>query len=198
MNRGSITLLAMVACLTVVCGCVWSMDEAVLTPTAGKATSDKEFNKAMAVWFGHKYKDGEKMLREFSKKHPDSRWRAEADLHVGCALTFNGQYGEAKRIFTGLAREFADTNIRAKATARLGNVAEREGRYGDAIGYYSSVLRMNPTWDQFKYANYRGRKLLMTRRTLEAKINCGPIALAACLDALGKPEEAKSADMVSG
>jgi len=189
-----------VAGLICICGAVWGMDEAILTPTDGTAIAaeDQEFNSAMAVWYKHNYKDGEKRLREFSKKHPHSRWRAEADLHVGCYLTFKGQYGEAKQIFRALAKEFSNTNIREKATARLGNVAEREGKYDDAIGYYSSILRMNPTWDQFKYANYRGRKLLMTRRALVAKINCGPVALAACLDALGKSAEAATARAIQG
>lgn len=52
----------------------YALDEGALTATAGPAVTaeDREFDAAMAVWFGHKYKNGEKLLREFSKKHPDS------------------------------------------------------------------------------------------------------------------------------
>jgi len=169
----------------------WALDEAVLTPTpersvAGskamtekdKAKAEKAFNAAMSVWYKHDYKNGEKLLGEFAKKHPNSKWRAEAELHQGCYLIYAGKTAEAKPIFERLASEFADTNISAKARIRLGNIAERQANIDEAISQYSSVLKMNPTWDQFKYANYNARKLLMTRKGLQARINCGPVALA--------------------
>jgi TolA-binding protein len=61
---------------------VFALDEAVLTPAdtiSGRPTKiipaeDKEFNADMAVWFSHKYKEGEKKLKEFSQKYPYSRW----------------------------------------------------------------------------------------------------------------------------
>ena len=168
-------------------GMAWALDEAVLTPTPersgaitekDKAKAEKEFNAAMSVWYKHDYGNGEKLLGEFAKKHPNSKWRAEAELHQGCYLTYIGQTSKAKPIFERLASEFADTNISAKARIRLGNIAERQANIDEAIRQYSSVLKMNPTWDQFKYANYNARKLLMTRKGLQARINCGPVALA--------------------
>jgi hypothetical protein len=56
----------------------WAMDEAVLTPTSKTAVAqeDKEFNDAMSIWFKHRYKDGAKLLREFSEQNPNSRWAA--------------------------------------------------------------------------------------------------------------------------
>jgi len=190
--------------LRVICGCLvillmsgvaWALDEAILTPTndSAKAAEEKAFSSAMDVWFKHRYSDGEKLLAEFAAKYPDSRWRAEAELHRGCFLTYLGQSKDAKPIFEKLASEFANTPIKAKATLRLANIAEREAKTDDAIVDYGKVLRMNPTWDQFKYANYHARKLMMTRRKQEARINCGPVALAACLDALGRKSEAATA-----
>jgi YD repeat-containing protein len=171
------------------------LDEAILTPTNDsiKAVEEQAFNEAMNVWFSHRYADGEKLLAEFAKKHPDSRWRAEAEMHRGCYLTYLGQSETAKPIFEKLVSEFANTPIRAKATLRLANIAEREAKTDDAIANYAKVLRMNPTWDQFKYANYHARKLMMTRGKQEARINCGPVALAACLEALGRKSEATTA-----
>jgi len=170
----------------------WGIDEAVLSPTnkADVAQENKEFNDAMSVWFKHRYADGEKLLDEFAAKYPDSKWRAEAELHQGCYLTYLGQSANAKPIFERLTSEFADTNIKTKATLRLANIAEHEAKTDDAIAQYTKVLKMNPTWDQFKYANYHARKLTMTRGRQQARINCGPIALAACLDALGCKSEA--------
>lgn len=178
--------------LRVFCGCLvvlmmscgaWALDEAILTPTndSVKAAEDEAFNSAMSVWYSHRYADDEKLLAEFAKKHPGSRWRAEAEMHRGCYLTYLGQFDKAKPIFEKLASEFSNTPIKAKATLRLANIFEREAKTDDAIANYAKVLRMNPTWDQFKYANYRARKLMMTRGKQEARINCGPVALAACL-----------------
>lgn len=175
-------------------GSIWAMDEAVLTPTSKVAVAqeDKEFNDAMSIWFKHRYADGEKLLREFSSKHPDSRWTAEADLHVGCYLTYLNRLEDAHSIFNKVIDTHPKDVAATKAKIRLGNVAERGGRFNEAIDYYCNALKMNPSWDQFKYANYRARKLIMTAGKLQARINCGPVALAACLDALGKPSEAAS------
>ena len=183
-----ISLLSFVL-MAMICTVAYALDEAVLTPTpesrhAGamaekdKAKAEKEFNTAMSVWYKHDYKNGEKLLGQFAAKYPDSKWRAEAELHQGCYLIYAGKTAEAKPIFERLASEFADTNISAKARIRLGNIAERQANIDEAIRQYSSVLKMNPTWDQFKYANYNARKLLMTRKGLQARINCGPVALA--------------------
>jgi len=65
---------------------VFALDEAILTPVniiSGRPTriipaEDKEFNAAMSVWFSHKYKEGEKKLKEFSQKYPNSRWTTGA------------------------------------------------------------------------------------------------------------------------
>jgi YD repeat-containing protein len=189
--------LIALSCISAILTCrtAWGLDEAVLTPTNDSVRSAEEeaFNSAMGMWFKHRYADGEKLLAEFAKKHPDSRWRAEAEMHRGCYLTYIGQSKEAIPIFEKLASEFENTPIKAKATLRLANIAEREAKTDDAIVNYGKVLRMNPTWDQFKYANYHARKLMMTRGKREARINCGPVALAACLDALGRKSDAITA-----
>lgn len=78
-------------CVSVVsiCGTVWALDEAVLTPTPERsakslsaevqkqdqADAEKEFSAAMSVWFKHRYREGEKLLGEFARKNPNSRWR---------------------------------------------------------------------------------------------------------------------------
>lgn len=169
-----------------------AMDEARLVPTGAKvdAKADKEFDDAMAVWFKHGYAGGQKMLTEFSKKHPDSRWTAEADLHVGCYLTYLNRLDEARTVFDNVIKAHPKDVSATKAKVRLGNVGERAGRFDYAIACYTDALKMNPTWDQFRYANYRARKLIMTKRALQARVNCGPIALAACMDALGKKAQA--------
>ena len=169
--------LIVLVCIGIVsiCGTAWAMDEAVLTPTNSnvRSTEDKVFEAAMKVWYSHKYADGKKLLKEFAEKHPNNRWRAEAELHEGCYLTYLGQTADAKTIFQRLASEFVNTNIKTKARLRLANIAEREAKTDDAIAQYAAVLRANPTWDQFKYANYHARKLMMTRGKQEARINCG-------------------------
>lgn len=169
--NGTLVLLCVATILTG--GTVWALDEAVLTPTndSVKPAEEEAFNSAMSVWYSHRYSDGEKLLAEFAAKCPDSRWRAEAEMHRGCYLTYLGQSKDAEPIFEKLASEFANTPIKAKATLRLANIAEREAKTDDAIANYGKVLRMNPTWDQFKYANYHARKLMMTRGKQEARIN---------------------------
>lgn len=193
-DKAKLGFLICVAALAF-CSAAWAMDEAVLTPTNNKAkpAEEKAFKYAMDVWFKHKYADGEKMLREFAKQNPDSRWRAEADLHVGCYLTYLNRLDDAKSIFDNVITSYPGDIAATKAKIRLGNVAERAGKFDDAIDYYTNSLQMNPTWDQFRYANYRARKLIMTRGKLQSRINCGPVALAACLDSLGKYAEAAGA-----
>lgn len=206
MNRNVWKSLIPIVCLATlsVCGGVWALDEAVLTPAlesrhAGtmtekdKADAEKAFGEAMSVWHKHRYAEGEKLLGEFAAKHPNSRWRAEAELHQGCYLTYLNKTSEAKPIFERLASEFAGTNIETKAQLRLAGIAEQEVRVDEAIAQYAKVLKMNPTWDQFKYANYNARKLIMNCGKLLARINCGPVALAACLDVLGKKDRAAEA-----
>lgn len=185
-------------------GSAWALDEAVLSPTNDSAEAvvgeeDKAFNDAMSIWLKHKYEDGAKLLREFSEKNPNSRWAAEADLHVGCYLTYLNRFDEARTIFDKVIEKYPNHMVATKAKIRLGNVAERAGRFDEAISHYTNSLAMNPTWDQFRYANYRARKLVMTRGKLQARINCGPVALAACLDVLGKQSEAAGArDLQAG
>ncbi|MCX6345477.1 MAG: cysteine peptidase family C39 domain-containing protein [Armatimonadetes bacterium] len=175
-------------------GAAWALDEAVLTPTNDKkvAAEEHDFDAAMGIWFRHRYAEGEKMLKEYSKKNANSRWKAEADLHIGCYQTYLGQYDDAKKLFRKLASETDNKDIRAKANIRLGAIAVREAKHNDAIAYFTGILKTNPTWDQFKYANYNARKLIMTAGKQEARINCGPVALAVCLDALGKKNEASA------
>ncbi len=176
-------------------GTVWAMDEAVLSPTSKAAViqEDKEFHDAMSIWFKHRYADGKKLLQAFSEKHPGSRWTAESDLHIGCYLTYLNQLDDARTVFNKVIDAHPKDVAATKAKVRLGNVAERGGRFDEAIDFYTNALKMNPSWDQFRYANYRARKLIMTKGKRQAQINCGPVALAACLDALGKHAEATSA-----
>src|SRR5690554_1190302 len=100
----------MTVLLMLIAGCIitgichqpaWALDESELTPTSKKivAAEDAEFNDAMKVWNSHKYHDGEKLLRKFAEKYPDSRWAAEAELHVGCGLVYKKQFNEARSIF---------------------------------------------------------------------------------------------------
>jgi predicted negative regulator of RcsB-dependent stress response len=177
----------------VISGSAWGMDEAILTATSKKvvAKEDAEFNEAMRIWLKHDYARGEKMLEEFAKKHPDSRWAGEAELHCGCYLTFNRRYDEAREVFGKLIKKHAHDNIRTKATLRLGNVAERQAKFDEAIKLYTNAMGMDTTWDQFRYANFRAKRLIMSKGKLQAIVNCGPVALEVCLKALGKATEAK-------
>ena len=71
-----ILMICVVCVIVSVGGMAWALDEAVLTPTPksemamskkDKAKAEKEFNAAMSVWFGHDYKNGEKLLGEFAR-----------------------------------------------------------------------------------------------------------------------------------
>lgn len=176
----------------------WAMDEAILTPTNSTviASEEAKFNAAMSLWFKHEYGEGAELLKRFSREHPNNRWAAEADLHVGCYLTFLERYDEARPIFDQLISRHPGNNVATKARMRLANIAERSGKLQEAIGHYSDALVMNPTWDQFKYANYRARKLVMAKGKLQAAIDCGPVALAACLEAMGRKQDAGSAGAI--
>ena len=172
-----------------------ALDEGILTPTAGTSVSqeEQEFQGAMGVWFKHDYKNGEKMLRKFVKEHPDSRWAAEAELHVGCNLVYQKKYSEAKPIFEKMVAKHPDSNIALKAQIRLGNIAEETGDYKGAMQHFSQVLAGGWTPNEFRYANYRIGKLAMLQGAKQAMIKCGPVALASCLQALGKEAEAAKA-----
>ncbi len=176
-----------------------ALDEGLLTPTNDKvvAQEEQEFNAAMGVWFGHKYQEGEKLLREFSKKHPESRWAAEADLHVGCNLVYQKKYGEAKAIFDKLVAKHSDSNIAVKAKVRLGNIAEQTGDYAEAMRQYSEILGIDPTPAQYRYANFHARLARTRHMAKQALINCGPVALASCLNAMGRSAEAAVAKGLS-
>ena len=161
--RGMIreTLLGL-ACIAVasICSPAWALDEAVLTPTndSVRPAEEQAFNSAMDVWFAHRYADGEKLLAEFATKCPDSRWRAEAELHRGCYLTYLNQLDDARAIFNKVIEAHPKDVAATKAKLRLGNIAERVGNFDEALTHYTEALSLNPTWDQFKYANYNARK----------------------------------------
>jgi hypothetical protein len=76
--------LTVLLCLFLPCSGASGIDEKILTPTSGKvmAGEDKEFNAGMAAWFGHRYEESEKTLREFSKKHPDSQIDVKAKVRL--------------------------------------------------------------------------------------------------------------------
>ena len=182
-------LIGLLLCVAVatLTAMVWALDEAVLTPTPersgamsekDKANAEEEFNAAMSVWFKHDYKNGEQLLGRFAAKYPHSKWRAEAELHCGCYLTYTGQASKAKPIFQRLMNEFASTNIAVKARLRLASIFEQEANLDEAISLYTEVLKLNPTWDQFKYANFHARNLVRARSRRQALIKCGPVALA--------------------
>jgi len=122
-----LTLLSMSA--------AFAMDEAVLVSTNNTANvqEDETFSNAMSIWFKHRYKDGAKLLREFSEKNPNSRWAAEADLHVGCYLTYLNHLDEARTIFDKVIEKHPNHIVATKAKIRLGNVAERAGRFDEAV-----------------------------------------------------------------
>jgi tetratricopeptide (TPR) repeat protein len=147
----------------------------------------------MAIWKGHHYAEGQRLLREFSNKHSKSRWAAEADLHVGCYLTYTKRYDEARKVFRDILAKHPKGSIAIKAKIRLGNVAEQTGKLKEAVRYYGEVLQMAPTWDQFRYANFRARTLIPKLCRWQAMIDCGPTALASCLEALGKASESAQA-----
>ncbi|MHB9037832.1 MAG: cysteine peptidase family C39 domain-containing protein [Armatimonadota bacterium] len=212
MKAKSLHLIAVLVILAaIVCGGpAWAVDE-TLTPTDDVSTtnlsakltssatddSEQQFSAAMSIWFKHRYSEGENLLRTFSEKNPNSRWAAEADLHVGCNMTYMNRFDEARTVFSQVIQSHPTHVVAAKAKLRLGNVAERAGSFDEAIGHYCSVLKSNPTWDQFRYSNFEARKLLMTKRGWRARINCGPVALAACLEAVGKRDAAASERLVS-
>ena len=195
-------LLGLLLAVVVISGnTCWALDEGALTPTVGTSVSqdEQEFQGAMAVWYKHDYKNGEKMLRKFAKEHPDSQWAAEAELHVGCNLVYQKKYSEAKPIFEKLVAKHPDSNIALKAKIRLGNVAEQTGDYAGAIRHFRQVLDGGWTPNQFRYANNRMSKLVRLRAGKLALIKCGPVALASCLEALGKePEAAKAKELNPG
>ncbi len=176
---------------------VFALDEAILTPVniiSGRPTriipaEDKEFNAAMSVWFSHKYKEGEKKLKEFSQKYPNSRWTAEADLHAGCYQIYMKDYDQAKKTFKKVLSRHPYGQIAIKAKIRLAIIAENTGNLEEAISLYSQVLQMQPTWDQFKYANGNARILILKLRKKQALLNCGPVALSACLKSMDKEYE---------
>ena len=172
-----------------------ALDESTLTPTGAEIVlaEEQEFQDAMTIWKGHHYAEGQRLLRDFSTKRPKSRWAAEADLHVGCYLTYTKRYDEARKVFKDILAKHPKGSIAIKARIRLGNVAEQTGKLKEAVRYYGEVLQMAPTWDQFRYANFRARTLIPKLHRWQAMINCGPTALASCLEALGKAQESAQA-----
>lgn len=76
MKVRTLTILLFCTAAALLCSTAWSLDEAVLTPTAehgtkmtekDKANAEKEFNSAMSVWNTHRYAEGEKLLGRFAR-----------------------------------------------------------------------------------------------------------------------------------
>ncbi|MCE5323078.1 tetratricopeptide repeat protein [bacterium] len=196
MNLRSLVFVLIVSCAFILqsAGSLLAVDEKI-TPTNNRVIDreDKEFNNAMRVWYQHRYEEGANLLQKFVQDYPDSRWAAEAVMHIGCLCVYQKKYDEAKTIFNNLLAEHPNDEIGVKCNLRLGNIAEATADYSEAVNMYNAALRCPMTWDQYKYLNEKLKYSVSEKETRLMRINCGSVALAACLEAMGKDNEAAKA-----
>ncbi len=157
------------------------------TPAAQQA--GWEFARIIERWNRHEYREAVEAFRNYAATFPDSPWRAEALLHVGCDATYHGRYTEAETLFADIitATETSkDPGARMmcnKARQRLALVKYAQNNFTAASRLFAEVFRDSPDWRLKTYAAHWIQRLSRLSQNRQAMLNCGRQALAAMLKA---------------
>ena len=174
-----------------------------LYPTHSLADTERanavnlSFGIAMQEWNKHEYKKAVQLLQEHVATYPDSPWKAEAVLHIGCDSQYNGRYSEAEKSFTSIIEEqkgsatYGGYRLANKATLRLGVLKVFQNNFSKAGELFGSLIKTSDDWREKTYASHWLQRITMMSGDKLAVLNCGTLALARVLEKDGKEADAR-------
>ena len=155
----------------------------------------------MDAWNRHDYKKALPLLRKHARQFPESPWKAEAQLHLGCEARFNGRYIEAEEHFRTIIREneeagrcMADSNeysdVARKARLRLGMIEFLRGNFDESERIWTEIIETDGDRRRVDYArNWRRRTALFRENAAETR-RCATEALAKLMEVEQKSAQA--------
>lgn len=149
------------------------------------------FGKAMQNWNQHNYAEAIKFFQEHRKKHAESPWAGEAELHLGCAAQFSGSWNEAQSHFEWiLGHHEKSSDIYQKAKLRRSVLHIDQGELEQATQSFSEMLGTETDWERCTYAHYWIRELSLYKAHEVALRDCGTKSLVFILQKKGKIQTA--------
>jgi TolA-binding protein len=128
------------------------------------STSDETermaFGHAIQDWNKHNYKTAYNAFNKFSKQYPQSPWKSEAILHMGCEARFNGRYSEARTLFEQVISNNQNNDyvgakkMLSKAQSRLAVLNVMENNPEKAKEGFKALKAQSEDWRLKTYASH--------------------------------------------
>ena len=174
-----------------------------LSPTGPEANSTEPdrllFGQAMDVWNRHDYKNALPLLKKHAKQFPNSPWRDEAELHLGCEARFNGRYAEAEDYFKGIiadnekaGRSLADNSnfseVARKARLRMGMLEFLRGNFDESERIWTEIIETDTDRRRVDYARHWLKRTDLFRANAGESRRCAVESLSRLAQVAGRPE----------
>jgi len=178
-----------------------------LSPTAPEIRSTssdrKAFGEAMDAWNRHDYKKALPLLKKHIRQFPESPWKDESELHLGCEARFNGRYTEAEEYFKGIiaeneqaGRNLSDDNeyseVARKARLRMAMLEFLRGNYDESEKLWGEIIQTDPDRRRVDYARNWLRRTGLFRANAAETRRCAVESLSRFAQVSGKPELSES------
>ena len=178
-----------------------------LSPTAPEIRSTssdrKAFGEAMDAWNRHDYKKALPLLKKHIRQFPESPWKDESELHLGCEARFNGRYTEAEEYFKGIiaeneqaGRSLMDDNeyseVARKARLRMAMLEFLRGHYDESEKLWGEIIQTDPDRRRVDYARNWLRRTGLFRANAPETRRCAVESLSRFAQVSGKPELSES------
>jgi len=150
------------------------------------------FGRAMNKWNRHHYHEAVELFKEHIEEHPDSPWRGESDLHLGCAAQFTGRWIEAQERFEAvLSYTEPGCDMYQKALLRKAVLLMERGEPKKSKEAFAEMLRTETSWERTTYAQNWIRTLNLYEANMKQVRTCGNEAVAQIVRWQGNEELAR-------
>ena len=137
------------------------------------------FGHAIQAWNSHRYGEAVELFRRHLLDFPDSPWKAESMLHLGCACEYQGRYQESATWFDGiLATTREATPMWYKTLLRRSALHINQANFDEAAKGLARLHKDDPDPDHKTYASYWIREIGLLKQNEVAIRDCGQKSLA--------------------
>ena len=149
------------------------------------------FGKAIQTWNEHRYPEAVRLFEKHIEQFPDSPWKQEARLHLGCSAQYTGRFEESLHHFSTIINETkAGMDINQKARMRLAIIQYYQGNLADSKATFAEALLTEPNHKRRTYASTWIRRLSQLEGHQTALRDCGQKALAHVCSVMGDEKTA--------
>lgn len=149
------------------------------------------FGKAIQTWNEHRYPEAVRLFEKHIERFPDSPWKQEARLHLGCSAQYTGRFEESHHHFSTIINETkAGMDINQKARMRLAIIQYYQGNLADSKATFAEALLTEPNHKRRTYASTWIRRLSQLEGHQTALRDCGQKALAHVCSVMGDEKTA--------